>query len=66
MPSIVVGTLSFALGLWSLFIWWWSVAEFLRGFTPIALILFGLIAIGASMSTKEKENRTKDKKDNDL
>ncbi|GMT41905.1 MAG: hypothetical protein IEMM0002_0316 [bacterium] len=50
MPNIIVGLVTIAVGLWGLSVWWWSVAEFLRGFVPIALILFGLVALGAGVS----------------
>ncbi len=56
MPNIVFGLVAIAVGLWGLSVWWWSVAEFLRGFVPIALILFGLVALGAGVSVvRDKE-----------
>lgn len=50
MPNIIVGLVAIALGLWGLSVWWWSVAELLRGLVPIVLILFGLVAVGAGVS----------------
>jgi len=50
MPNIIFGLVAIALGLWGLSVWWWSVAEFLRGVAPIALILLGLVAVGAGVS----------------
>ncbi len=60
MPNIVFGLVAIAVGLWGLSVWWWSVAEFLRGFVPIALILFGLVALGAGVSV------VRDKEEDDL
>lgn len=50
MPNIIFGLLAIALGLWGLSVWWWSVAELLRGLVPIVLILLGLVAVGAGVS----------------
>lgn len=50
MPNIIVGLVAIALGLWGLSVWWWSVAELLRGLVPVVLILFGLVAVGAGVS----------------
>ena len=57
MPNIIVGLVAIALGLWGLSVWWWSVAELLRGLVPIVLILFGLVAVGAGVSiVREKDD----------
>ncbi|MBF0280465.1 MAG: hypothetical protein HQM13_21895 [SAR324 cluster bacterium] len=56
MPSIIVGVVACALGFWGLSIWLWSVAEFLRGAVPIALILFGLVAIGGGLRVKRSHD----------
>ncbi|MBF0170021.1 MAG: hypothetical protein HQK87_02855 [Nitrospinae bacterium] len=50
MPNIIVGLVMVALGIWGLSVWWWSVAELLRGLAPIVLILVGLVAVGAGIS----------------
>ncbi|MBF0626028.1 MAG: hypothetical protein HQL82_14625 [Magnetococcales bacterium] len=50
MPNIIFGLLTMALGLWGLSVWWWSVAEMLRGLVPILLILLGLVALGAGVT----------------
>jgi hypothetical protein len=56
MPNIIIGLITIAIGLWGLSVWWWSVAEFLRGIVPVVLILFGLVALGAGVSVvREKE-----------
>lgn len=55
MANIVVGLVAIALGLLGLSGWWWSVAEFLRGAVPIVLIVFGLVAVGAGISSKDKK-----------
>lgn len=54
--NTVFGLIIIALGLWALSVWWWSVAEFLRGLLPVVLIVFGLIAIGAGISKNKKDN----------
>ncbi len=57
MPNIIIGLVTIAIGLWGLSVWWWSVAEFLRGIVPVVLILFGLVALGAGVSVvREKED----------
>ncbi|MBF0290350.1 MAG: hypothetical protein HQM14_21260 [SAR324 cluster bacterium] len=61
MSSIVFGLIACALGAWGIFTWWWSVAEFLRGFLPVGLVLFGLVAIGAGLSSKKIEDIPNDK-----
>jgi len=60
MPNIVIGLVAIAVGLWGLSVWWWSVAEFLRGIVPVVLILFGLVALGAGVSV------VRDKEEDDL
>ena len=63
MAYIIVGLLGIAFGLWGMTVWWWSVAEFLRGFVPIVLILVGVVALAAGVSAVRLE---KEKKDEDL
>ncbi len=53
MASIIIGMISLALGIWGLSVWWWSVAELLRGGLPAVLIIFGLIAFGAGISKRQ-------------
>ncbi|MBF0278943.1 MAG: hypothetical protein HQM13_14170 [SAR324 cluster bacterium] len=55
LKSVVFGFVICGLGLWSLFLWWWSVAEILRGLVPMALIVFGLVAIGSGMRSFRKD-----------
>lgn len=50
MPMIFAALLAISFGLWGLTAWWWSVVEILRGLTPIALILFGVIALAVGLS----------------
>lgn len=50
MPSIIVGLLAFAMGLWGLSVWWYSVEELLRGLVPLLLMLFGMVALMAGVS----------------
>ena len=50
MPSIIVGLLAFAMGLWGLSVWWYSVEELLRGMVPLLLLLFGVVPLMAGVS----------------
>ncbi|MBF0327373.1 magnetosome protein MamI [Magnetospirillum moscoviense] len=51
MPSVIFGLLALAIGLLGLTAWWWSVTEFLRGAVPVALIIFGLVALAAGVQS---------------
>ncbi|MBF0448120.1 MAG: hypothetical protein HQL67_07975 [Magnetococcales bacterium] len=50
MSNIIFGLVALALGLWGVSVWWWSIVELLRGLVPIALILLGLVALGAGVT----------------
>ncbi len=63
MPSIIAGLLATAVGLWMMTVWWWSVTEVLRGLVPVALLLFGVLALAAGVS---KVRREKDVSDEDI
>jgi hypothetical protein len=56
----ITGVLAIALGLLGLSAWWWSVVEMLRGVTPIVLLLFGLIALAAGLSSLHGEREVSD------
>ena len=60
MASIIVGLLALALGLWGLTVWWWSFAELMRGLTPIALLLLGIVALASGVSKVREEGAVKD------
>ena len=60
MPSVIIGLLAIAFGLWGLTVWWWSVAEVLRGVVPIAGILIGILALSAGVSKVRAEKDVKD------
>ncbi|MBF0621318.1 MAG: putative sulfate exporter family transporter [Magnetococcales bacterium] len=62
MLSLVFALVLFSLGLWSVHAWWWSVAEVLRGFVPLFLILFGTLAIAAG-ATKARSGSTENNLD---
>lgn len=51
MPSIIFGLIAMALGLWGLSAWWYSAVEALRGLMPLVLILVGLVALGAGITS---------------
>ncbi|MBF0381850.1 MAG: hypothetical protein HQL69_12580 [Magnetococcales bacterium] len=57
MANIIFGLVALALGLWGVSVWWWSIVEILRGIVPIALILLGLVALGAGVTKmRDKEH----------
>ncbi|MBF0382321.1 MAG: hypothetical protein HQL69_14955 [Magnetococcales bacterium] len=56
MANIIFGLVSLALGLWGVSVWWWSVVEVLRGVVPVALILLGLVALGAGVTRMRDQN----------
>ena len=60
MPMIIAALLAISFGLWGLTAWWWSVVELLRGLTPLALILFGLIALAVGLSRVRKDREVSD------
>ena len=60
MPMMITGVLAIALGLLGLSAWWWSVVEMLRGVIPIVLLLFGLIALAAGLSSLRGEPKVSD------
>ena len=59
MANIIFGLVALALGLWGVSVWWWSIIEILRGIIPLALILLGLVALGAGV-TKMRDNEHDD------
>jgi len=60
MPSIIAGLLATAVGLWMMTVWWWSVAEVLRGLVPVVLLLFGVLALAAGVSKVRQESDVSD------
>ena len=65
MPIIVFGLVLMALGMWGLAAWWWSFVELLRGLVPFALILLGLVALGAGV-TKMRDGSSTEPVDAEL
>ncbi|HDY67698.1 hypothetical protein LCGC14_2350160 [marine sediment metagenome] len=49
MPSIIGGIIAISLGVWGLSVYWWSIAELLRGLLPLLLIVGGLVALSAGV-----------------
>jgi hypothetical protein len=68
MPTIIVGLLAAAFGLWSLTVWWWSVMDLLRGLVPIALVGVGILTLAAGLSKvrAEKKDNEDDATDEEL
>ena len=56
MPGIIIGLLAVAFGLWGMTVWWWSVAELLRGIVPIILIALGVVALAAGVTTVRQDD----------
>lgn len=65
MQNIVFGLVAIALGLWGLSAWWYSVLDVLRGFIPPALVLLGLVAIGAGMRSSGSDEDADEDEDDD-
>ncbi|NGZ07095.1 MAG: hypothetical protein G8237_12150 [Magnetococcales bacterium] len=55
MPKIVFGLIAMALGLWGVSTWWWSIVELLRGLVPMALLILGIVSLGAGVTKIKKE-----------
>lgn len=60
MPAVIIGLLAIAFGLWGMTVWWWSVAELLRGLVPVFLILLGVVALAAGVSKVRQQKEVKD------
>ncbi len=60
MNVVIFGLLAISLGLWGMAAGWWSVAEFLRGLTPIVLVLLGLVSLAAGVSKLHQEKEVND------
>jgi uncharacterized membrane protein len=60
MPAVIIGLLAIAFGLWGMTVWWWSVAELLRGLVPVFLVLLGVVALAAGVSKVRQEKEVKD------
>lgn len=60
MNNVIIGLLGVSFGLWGLTVWWWSFAELLRGLVPLALILFGVVALGAGVAQIRTGKKPKD------
>jgi hypothetical protein len=48
MKHLALGTLLVAFGLWGLFAWWESFGLVMRALVPLALLVFGLLAVLSS------------------
>lgn len=64
MANIIVGLLSISLGLWGVSVWWYSLAELLRGSIPLVLLSFGIVALMAGVTRVRDEDN--DVSDSDL
>lgn len=60
MNVVIFGLLAISLGLWGMSVWWWSVAELLRGLVPIVLVFLGVVALAAGVSRLRQDDETKD------
>jgi len=65
MPNIIIGLLSISVGLWGVSVWWFSLAELLRGVVPLLLLLFGMVALMAGV-TRVKNEPADDVSDSEL
>lgn len=55
MPNIIIGLLSISIGLWGVSVWWYSLAELLRGLVPLILLVFGMVALMAGVTRVRNE-----------
>ncbi|MEG3619808.1 magnetosome protein MamI [Magnetovibrio sp. PR-2] len=60
MNVVIFGLLAVSLGLWGMSVWWWSVAELLRGLIPIVLVFVGVVSLAAGVSNIRKEKEADD------
>jgi len=49
MVNIIVGAVAIVLGLWLMFVNWWSTVDLLRTVFPILLAAYGLVALMAGL-----------------
>ena len=55
MNHLVFGCLAVCAGLIGVFAWWDDFGQVLRGLIPIALIVTGLIGVGAGLLGRDAE-----------
>lgn len=60
MNVVIFGLLAISLGLWGMSVWWWSVAEILRGLIPIALVFLGVVSLAAGVSKVRQDQDVSD------
>ncbi len=60
MPSVIIGLLAIAVGLWTMTVWWWSVTELLRGLVPLVLLGFGVLALAAGVAKVRDDKEVSD------
>jgi hypothetical protein len=49
MISIVVALVAICLGIWGLVTYWWYTVDVIIAMFPVALLLFGIVALLAGM-----------------
>ena len=54
MNHLVFGVVAILAGLCGVFAWWDDFGRVLRGVMPLALIVVGLVAIGAGLTSRRK------------
>ncbi|MFC1522245.1 hypothetical protein ACFL6Y_07530 [Elusimicrobiota bacterium] len=59
MTNIIGGLIALALGIVCMLCWWWRVLELVQGLLPVALIVGGLVAVFAGLSTTEGKSKKK-------
>lgn len=53
MAHVIGGAIAAILGLVGIIGWWDNFGDFLRGSLPLALLIGGLIAVGAGLKLKK-------------
>ncbi len=56
MGHLIFGIIAIICGLSGVFIWWADFGRIVRGVVPLGLVIVGLVAIGAAMSSRRKRD----------
>lgn len=59
MASIIGGIVALGLGIWGLVSWWWDFVLVLRGAVPFVIVLGGIVAITAGISSMRDRRAAK-------
>ena len=60
MIHIIFGLFFISLGIWGIFDEWYYVVDFLKGFSAVALLIGGMLAILVGVLNPQTENGERD------